>query len=731
MEEFNLVITDELEKGKKALPDGTMKKYANGWYRKEGGKWVYQKGFKGPKDAQTGDTLTPEEYDQHKGGNGGEKEPEPKAEKEEAEAPAAKEEAPAAGAAHDDHDHEAHAHFTSQIHAGADDDDVEDIAQMLARQKAKGKLTPQQEKLYAHVQSLIKAHKSHLSHHLGEAASEGEKAAPAAEKEAKTAPEPKPEPAAKVEEPKAPEAPAAEEEEDYDKDPTPEELQAALDAMKAALNKAQETGTKIEPAATPEEIGTAIKGLTPESRSEINKKLYGYDPKQADAAQVKAYQENAALAYDAKDTTASFGPDGLSVPAKDYTQVKGLDILLIDEKNILDVPKPAYIPDVSEADFRSLSYQLPTVKLADGNYLVALHRYQSGDEKHASSAVTGAKTRFAVMTPDMVVATGSYYFNLAKAKARKEHDAKQEKYAELWKAKGYEGEWKKKKFVMKGVLNKNKMSYPQYFFMQNSIGSKMKNAVWDAYNKMRKELGYKEADMEMQMQDLESTYFKGKETSYGDTGATDQLLDSHGVKIKMQNGSDMTPEAQEQIKKNLDDVYNAFGDLSSMSKNWNLKISHAGQKNQHAKMALGIFTPGYHAIGVTNSMGDHLFGHILAHEFGHFMDYYAGSKQGHHYESSINGSKAHGIADKFRDLMEKPQSSEYQTKTCECFARAMEQYYIEKKGGDYKPYQALFLEGNHPKPDVFKKEIMPLIDEWFAERKEMLKSVHADLMKNF
>lgn len=707
-----------LEKGNKALPDGTMKKYANGWYRKEAGKWVYQKGFKGPANAAPGTVLTPDQHEHHLSLESAAKAD--KSAKPAVPAPAAK--AEAKPAPEDAVDQEAHDHFADQISPDADDADVSDIARMLARQKAKGKLTPVQQKLYDHVQGLIQTHKPALAHHMGTSATPAEKVAPAAEKEVEKAPEPAKQPEAKAKEPK--EAPKAAEPEE-EQQPTPEEAKAEVAAVEAVIeefNKADEN-TTFNAATDPEEIAATIKALTPETRDLVGKKLNGYDPKEADKAQVEAYKDNAALAFTPSDVELPLGLSGQQITAADYTKVKGLDIMLIDEKNILTAPKPAYIPDVDPKMFKHLKYSIQHTRLPNGNYLAYFGDYSNKDKSG----------KWAVLSPDLLVATMNYHFGVAKAQAKLKHDADEEAWGKLHEEKGWGGgkEYKKKKFVFKGTLKPNKMTFGQYHLIQASEAVSGSTPVWNAYKSYQKELKQKAMDMEMQMQDLDSSYYKGKETSYGDSGTSDELKAEFGVKIKTQNGKPLTPEHVNQIETNLHNVYKAFGDLSSMSESWNLKISHSGDKLQHAKKALGIFHPAYHAIGVTGSWGDHSFGKILSHEYGHFMDHYVGGKQGHHYESSINGSKAHGIASKFRDLMEKTQDSDYQNRTCECFARAMEQYYVEKMGKGYDDYSAHFAQGNHPKPDVFKKDVMPLIDEWLAERQDLLKAGHAELTKNF
>ena len=73
--------------------------------------------------------------------------------------------------------------------------------------------------------------------------------------------------------------------------------------------------------------------------------------------------------------------------------------------------------------------------------------------------------------------------------------------------------------------------------------------------------------------------------------------------------------------------------------------------------------------------------------------------------------------------MAKPQKSDYQNRTCECFARAIEQYFATKTGmadgyqADNNP------SGNHPQQAVFEARVMPLIERFLCENDGLLKSV--------
>src|SRR5206468_1746533 len=104
---------------------------------------------------------------------------------------------------------------------------------------------------------------------------------------------------------------------------------------------------------------------------------------------------------------------------------------------------------------------------------------------------------------------------------------------------------------------------------------------------------------------------------------------------------------------------------------------HAGTKKMFASTALGMYVPSMKAIGVSNNQEHDKFGFTLAHEYAHFIDNHLGEKTGRNYASDNHNSTAGKIAYKFRELMNKGKftDTDYANRTCECFARALEQYH--------------------------------------------------------
>ena len=98
------------------------------------------------------------------------------------------------------------------------------------------------------------------------------------------------------------------------------------------------------------------------------------------------------------------------------------------------------------------------------------------------------------------------------------------------------------------------------------------------------------------------------------------------------------------------------------------------------------------------------------------MDHQLGAIDGKYsYASDDRKGKAYEIASTFRRSMANSQSSDYQNRTCECFARALEQYFSVKTG-DHAEYQATWNEaGNHPKHEVFMERVHPLVESFLTD----------------
>jgi hypothetical protein len=476
------------------------------------------------------------------------------------------------------------------------------------------------------------------------------------------------------------------------------------------------SGNELEaiPEKNEKQIGIEINNVTPETRKKAEKKLMG--AKEGDP------EENVPRDDYVPESVEVDVPYG-SVPkitVMDYTRFRPDSILLANKKTILDVPRPAYIPEITDTFFKSAKHRVEAVKIGPDKYV--LRTQPKGRTKIGEMQ----ENEYVIVSQDVFVATQDYYLKRAKALNAKYAQEYSEKYGRKIKAKRV------------SVMGKNRMTYgnDSLIGMFHPIPSKLqvvpraeqKNA-FDILHDTLEDLKYRTNDMEIQREELENSYDKGEETSYGEVGVKNDLLKSHGIKVKRQNGEEITSSQVAQIKVAMGYVYNIFGNRKSMSKKFNLKISHSGDVLMHARNAMGLFVPRFKAIGVSAKYGNPRFGLTLSHEFGHFMDYYLGQGKRRHYVSDDPNHIANQIAKTFRDNMAKKQSSNYQNRTCECFARALEQYfstkYFSTKKNDVPTLQSGSI-GNYCKQNVFMERVNPLIERFFTENDELLKAIKED-----
>ena len=213
----------------------------------------------------------------------------------------------------------------------------------------------------------------------------------------------------------------------------------------------------------------------------------------------------------------------------------------------------------------------------------------------------------------------------------------------------------------------------------------------------------------------------GRETAYGDSNTNQSLYEHFGVLVKRQNGNSITTKEIQELQGVLQYVYSVFGNLSQQCKDFGLKISHSGRKQMHAMHASGVFIDIQNAIGISFAGGIERAKTVAIHEFSHFIDYLKGTTLDAYYASDIEGSLENTIARMYRNLTNPKASfySDYMIRTCECFARAMEQYaelttsFSPDEEDTTRRTQAL----NAEKTEKFVAEILPLIETLIAENK--------------
>jgi hypothetical protein len=439
---------------------------------------------------------------------------------------------------------------------------------------------------------------------------------------------------------------------------------------------------EVLPEDSPDVIHELISNATPENRAATSAMLMGTD------------FSKKLPPYEFTPKSMKFkGANTKEVDALDYRDVEPAKIGLVQEKGILERERPSWIPEISDDEFRNNRFRLPMLKLDTGDYLVAGSGYTI------------------LMNLDVLAITQDYYMKRAKALAEK----RRLEYEARYKTKIH-----RKRLAM---LPDTQVTTLNAYLSERVTGLQGRERfmpILEAVKDMKQKL----EDIDVQMEENYSTFAKGRETAYGDKGTRKDLLDEYGVLVKRQNGDPISPREVEDIKKALDEVFAVYGNRSSMAYKFRLKISHSGKVLMHARNAMGVFIPAFHAIGITFKEGQTNAGFVLSHEWAHFMDHYLAQQNGRYWYASDDWNSLPGkIASTFRNNMAKPQKSKYTNRTCECFARAFEEYFAIRRGEEKQFDTTWNAGGTYAKPEVFKEKIQPLIDRFFEENNELLKAM--------
>jgi mutator protein MutT len=534
-----------------------------------------------------------------------------------------------------------------------------------------------------------------------------------------------------------------------------------------------EDGTKVTvteeeiaiPPATDEKAQELINNANEENRMKTGKMLFGKEAGELPVSDKIEQEGQKDVQIEVKEFTTR---SGKKIQALDFTGITQSDIQLANQNGILEKEKPYYIPDINEKFFAYTYHSLTYVKQDDNSFIVSLN----GTEEKFKHYPGNTEADHAVVSLDQLVAIEDYYYKKAKAQHALDKIEYLKKRAEGirdWKESqlsfykpfnyAYTTKEQQKKYTkdqwdnlsidekiaefpyMKShpfkfnklnTLKDGQITYAKYDMykelVDNNVKGRTSSEAYSEFRSIEKLFGFKEIDMKCQKEDNDSSYEKGRETSYGDSNLEDHLYDSHGVKIKAQNGKGLSESQVQDIKTHLSKAYQSFGDRSSMSKQFGLKISHAGDFHMHASKFSGVYIPSMKAIGVGNTYNS--FGFTLAHEISHFIDNYAGKKQGRHFASDDYNSTAGKIASTFRKHMNKASDSDYMNRSCENFARAFEMYHAIKHEGDnavrfggVKYYD----DPNQVNKEVFEGKIKPLIEQFLKENDHLLKSAYDEL----
>jgi hypothetical protein len=379
----------------------------------------------------------------------------------------------------------------------------------------------------------------------------------------------------------------------------------------------------------------------------------------------------------------NFTPKNLKGTVTDYSK-----LYAVKQKGITEQVKPDYIPVLDCLFFRNNGCRVPFVKLAVNEYLLF-----------------GNREAAFIVDLDILARTQDFYLKLMKESHRL---AIEEQKAAAVAKYGENVYFKMRRLTTYG---ENKMSRFQFdLYKRNGLSGA---DSWTEYRRDCNELNQKLSDLELETLESNDSFSKGETTSYGDTNLSDALLDRYGVRVKRQNGDRINAEEIDELKTVLDEVFACFGDLSPVCREYGLKISHSAEKRMHGRKFVGFFSPYFKAIGV----GYAEMSQTLAHELAHFMDCYKAQRSSvkRWHASDEDGSIENEIARLFRRGMRKPQASDYQRRTCECFARALEQY-----------FNPAVTAENFCKDEIFEQGVKPLIEEFLADFAEIVAEIRMD-----
>jgi len=479
------------------------------------------------------------------------------------------------------------------------------------------------------------------------------------------------------------------------------------------------------PETDPEKIDELINEATPENRNETKKKIVGTELTE-DEAEFLVEKNAAEIEFLPEKRDFGMNESGIKFkePVLDYTAFPDNELISFKEKNVLNIPFPSYFPKIDLRYIQDLNYKLHAVELENGKLLIQT------DEERIGSGPEGLIKRYALVSSDMLSSIENYAVMRERALYKQDYmkglrednpEATEKEIELLYKS------YRKKRIGPRKA--KNSMSYDNFNHISNHIYGryvskneieKFKN-VFNEYRKVREYSETSKRNLKFNTDDRinNSTYVKGRETSYGDSGTVDDLLDTHGFKVKMQNGDPVSPEALEQVKTAADSVYGVFGSLKEMSKDFGMKVSHSGSMRMHASKEVGLFFPAMQSIGVSFHGGEKRAGLTFAHEVGHFIDYTIGKKYNKYHASESVGSLEYEIAETFKSGMKGDwKKKDYWTRSTECFARSMECYWLKKTNQRHKE-----RDGANPDEKYFNEKVVPLIERFFEEKKDILKSI--------
>ena len=449
-----------------------------------------------------------------------------------------------------------------------------------------------------------------------------------------------------------------------------------------------------------------------------------------------------------------------------------------DEKNVLTIATPKYVPLINEDSFRNHGYVFDAIRVTEDSYMVCLGSYSRKEKR---------KNNFFIATLDQLVLIIDYYYSKAKAKniedAKRANERSKEHYFSLSeqkrryymfqrgiyrslsaseKKKVSEAEFEAmdleerekhylpiKTYGVKRLISKLDAGemYVSFHNMYEDLIDKTKTIInqkgklyansvvmkyWRDFAEM---VNYKLKDIKIQREDYSDTYKQAIETSFGESNVDPILKEKYGILVKRQNGDKIKPVEIDLIEKSWIKIQTVYGNLKAEALKNNLKISHSGERLMFAMKALGVFIPQMGTIGVSNKLGEIDFRSTFSHETAHFIDNFIGKLNGKRWATDDYESLAGKIAFTFRNSMNKSKSdqTDYINATKECFARAFQQYFGMKTEGEdaitRNVDNKIAPEGieiwKHPNfvnKFTFKDEIEPLIEQFLKENLDVFET---------
>lgn len=451
-----------------------------------------------------------------------------------------------------------------------------------------------------------------------------------------------------------------------------------------------------------------------------------------------AHEEQSSPEATAPKTEYSFTPTVGEDGIIDYTGVEVDKIRLPNKTQILNQFLPSYLPPVEIR--REGRYDIPAVKVADNQYLLKGTK-KGGPIYRVSLDVYAALVDYHLKYDRAARKAIADYNNNVLKEALENEQAEffplRTKFPSIPEPLSFEShcQSEKKRVSSRYQYSPGRVAFQQssshrmtrevYYFIESEIGSGNSN-IFSHHRKNLEELQQKMLDQELQHSDLESTWTKGRETAYGDTNLDESLLDTYGVNIKRQNGEPISAKEKTELQEVLNQVYSTYGNLSSITKDYGLKISHSGNTKMHASKAVGLFTPGMKALGISFGLGKDEAIYTANHEMAHFIDHLRGKEHHAWHASDIPGTLENKIAATFRQGMNTAKG-DYWNRTCECFARAMEEYgkivHIQQKHPDWdseKINEKVSLPA-YMDYTKFYNTMIPLIQEWIETTRNEMK----------